>query len=126
MDNDDLPFISITDATAVVEGTDANAVFTLTAFRPASETRTVNVSVTGATRFIATGQIPTTVTFEKDSSTAVLNIPIEDDEIYDHYGYIDVRLLRDTSTPKPIQFIQMMPKFGLKTMNETSVYSNSC
>ena len=78
--------ISIADAAAVVEGADSNAVFTLTASRPVSEARTINISVTGATRFIPTNQIPTTVTLEKNSTTAELSIPIEDDEIYDHFG----------------------------------------
>ena len=99
VDNDDLPVISIADATAVVEGTDTNAVFTLTASHPSSEIQTINVSVTGVTRFIPTNQIPTTVTFERDSIRTVLSIPIEDDDIYDHYGYIFVKLLPDTNTP---------------------------
>ena len=91
-DNDDPPVISIANATAVVEGTDDNAVFTLTASHPASESRTVNISITGSTHFIATGQIPTTTTLEMNSTVVTLNIPIHDDRIYELGGVIDVRI----------------------------------
>ena len=92
MDNDDPPIITIGPATAVVEGTDANAVFTLTASHPTSETKTINVLVTGSTHFIDTGQIPTTTTLEMNSTVVTLNIPIHDDRIYELGGVIDVRI----------------------------------
>ena len=91
-DNDDLPVINIADASPVVEGIDLNAVFTLTASHPASETRTINVSVFGATGFIPSRQIPTTATLAALSTTATLNIPIEDDDVDEADGIITVTI----------------------------------
>ena len=97
-DNDDPPVISIADATAVVEGTDANAVFTLTASNPVSQSRSINVSITGATGFVQPDQIPTTATLDANSTTATLNIPIHNDEIDESDGIITVTISAPTNT----------------------------
>ena len=96
-DNDDPPVISIADATAVVEGTDANAVFTLTASNPVSQLRSINVSITGATGFVQPDQIPTTATLDANSTTATLNIPIHDDSEFEADGIIIVTISTPTN-----------------------------
>ena len=96
-DNDNPPVISISDAIAVAEGTDTNAVFNIAASNPASEARTINVAVSGATGFIPEDQIPTTVVLESNSTVATLNIPIEDDEIDEPDGQINVEISSPTN-----------------------------
>ena len=98
-DNDGSPVISIADATAVVEGIDSRAEFTLKASHPAKESREINVAISGATNFIQAIQIPTTVTLDANSTSAPLYIPIDDDVVDESNGIITVTLLADDVTP---------------------------
>ena len=96
-DNDDPPVISIADAPAVVEGTDSDAVFTLTASRQVSEIRTINITIDGAIGFMPSGQVPTTATLNANSTTATLTIPIEDDDVDEADGTITVTISDPTN-----------------------------
>ena len=97
-DDDTIPTISITDATAVVEGTDANATFAITTTHAVRDTRTVNISVSGATNFIQSGQIPTSLKLTRYSLRTALRIPIEDDDVDDAEGIITVTITDPTNT----------------------------
>ena len=90
--------ISITDAAAVVEGSDEFATFTITAPYPIRPERTVNIAVSGATNFIQQTSIPTSITFATFSSSEVLQIPIEDDDVDEADGFIYVEILPPTLT----------------------------
>ena len=72
----------------VVEGTDLNASFSIATSQPAFDSRTINIAVSGATNFIQSDQIPTSVTLTRFSSSTALQIPIEDDEIDEADGVI--------------------------------------
>ena len=98
-DNDEntTPTITIADATAVVEGTDTNAVFTLTTSHTVRDARTINITISGATSFIQSGQIPTSVSFPSLSTSTELRIPIEDDDVEEADGAITVTLSAPTN-----------------------------
>ena len=103
LDND-VPVISIANASPVVEGTDSHAVFTLTASILPVNPVAINYIVSGDTRFIPSGQETTAIlSFANNSATssftAFLNIPIHDDEVDEADGVISVTLQPDTSSP---------------------------
>ena len=97
-DDDTPPTITIADAAAVVEGTDANAVFTLTTSHAARDSRVINITVSGATSFIQPDQIPTSVSLTNYSLRTRLAIPIHDDEVDEADGQIYVEILPPTPT----------------------------
>ena len=98
-DNDDTtPTITIADATAVVEGTDANAVFVLMTSHAVRDTRLINLAVSGATSFIQSDQIPTSVTLTTYNLRTSLSIPIHDDAVDEADGQITVTILAPTNT----------------------------
>ena len=97
-DDDTTPTITIADATAVVEGTDANAVFTITTSHAVRDTRAVNFSVSGATNFIPSDQIPTSITLTRYSLRTALSIPIENDEIDELDGIITITISAPTNS----------------------------
>ena len=104
--DNDIPVISIADASSVVEGTDSHAVFTLTANILPLNSLTINYNVSGDVEYIPSGQRQQTtaiLSFTLNSAignyTASLNIPIDDDEVEESDGVITVTLLADDSTP---------------------------
>ena len=109
LDND-VPVISIANASPVVEGTDSHAVFTLTASILPVNPVAINYIVSGDTRFIPSGQETTAIlSFANNSATssftAFLNIPIHDDEVDEADGVISVTLQPDTSSPSTYTII---------------------
>ena len=97
-DDDTPPTITIADAAAVVEGTDANAVFTLTTSHAVRNSRVINITVSGATSFILPDQISTSVSLTNYSLRTRLAIPIHDDEVDEPDGFIYVEISAPTPT----------------------------
>ena len=66
--------------------------------RDVSEDTQINILVYGATNFLPADQIPTSVTILANSSKAVLEIPIDDDDVAESDGRIHVSILPPSST----------------------------
>ena len=98
--NDDRPSIQITGDN-IVE--DENAVFTLTSSIPAGYPFNVNLKVTEVGDFINT-EYPQMVTFDTGETTVDLILNIDDDDVDEENGEIQVTLLRGEDylvTPEP-------------------------
>ena len=109
--DNDIPVISIADATAVVEGTDDNAVFTITSSLLPKGPLAINFVIDGDVGFLPTRQTlfhnvtntSAQLTFVSNVATgnytATLNVPIHDDEVDEADGSITVTLLADNNSP---------------------------
>ena len=103
--DNDIPVISIADATAVVEGIDDNAEFTISSSLLPKEPLVVNFVISGDVGFLPTGETLTTaqLSFVENSTTgnytATLNIPIQDNQVTESNGVITVTLQPDTNSP---------------------------
>ena len=119
-DNDDPPEITIADAAPVTEGTDDNATFVLTASRPASESREVRLSVTGAIDFIS-GIIPSSKVLPANSSTITLELPIQDDDLSEPDGTINVSILLPAVTGDYVPGLQTTASVSVANEDEAVI-----
>ena len=105
VDDDDKPMISIADGPTVVEGSDSNAEFIITASQLPESPLAINFEISGDTRFLQSGTTLTSAELvfvsnsANESYTATLNIPIIDDQLHDNDGIIVVTLKPDTNSP---------------------------
>ena len=93
------PEVTIVPGTSpVTEGENAAAAFTLSRTGDTSDALTVNVSVAETGDMIAAADEGSqSVSFEAGSATAVLNVPVQDDDIDEIESEVTAELVADTS-----------------------------